>query len=352
VTEPADTTLAPPPSAPRLPAWAQALMRLPRLWPGSLLCGLIAVAGHAVAGLHGGPPLLYALLFGLCFNFLAADPQTRPGIDCCARHLLRIGVALLGARITVTQIAGLGLNTVVVVLAAVASTLVVAALLARALRLPLAQGLLSGGATAICGASAAMALSAVLPRSREQERFTLVAVVTVASLSTLAMVVHPLIVRVLQLSPPLAALFIGGTIHDVAQVVGAGYSLGPAVGDQATLVKLLRVALLAPVVLVIGLLPLSRSAAGDGPKPPLLPGFLLAFLALVGLNSLGGIPVRWTPLLNDVSRMAFAVAIAALGVRSSWRAVLQAGWRVFALLLAETLWLTGFVLLVALWCGR
>jgi uncharacterized integral membrane protein (TIGR00698 family) len=328
------------------------LRALQRRWPGLLLCSVIAVAANAVAQLHNGPPLLYALLFGLSFNFLAADPQVRPGVDACGRSLLRLGVVLLGARITLAQIVGLGAVTAGIVAAAVLSTVLAGVLLARALGMGRDQGLLSGGATAICGASAALAIAAVLPRSREQERFTLVTVVTIASLSTVAMVVHPLIVHAAALPPRLAGLFIGGTIHDVAQVIGAGYALGPAVGDQATLVKLLRISLLAVLVLGLGLLPSARRAApADGPRPPLVPGFLLGFVALAGVHSAGWLPALWTPIFNEASRWAFTVAIAALGVRSPWRAVLQAGWRVFTLLLAETLWLTGFVFAAA-WALR
>lgn len=315
-------------------------------WPGTLLCGLIAVTANTMAHLHNGPPLLYALLFGLSFNFLSEDPKTRLGIDFCGRTLLRIGVALLGARITVMEITSLGWDTVGIIVAAVITTIGVGAVLAMSLRMTVSQGVLSGGATAICGASAALAISAVLPRSREQERFTLIVVVTVSSLSTVAMVLHPILAHTLELTSHQAALMIGGTIHDVAQVIGAGYSVGPDVGDQATVVKLLRVSLLAVVVLAVSWLPFVRRErnSGTGSRPSLLPLFLIGFFVLVGVNSLGFIPNHWTPTLNDASRMAFTIAIAALGIRSSWQALMKAGWRAFALLLLETAWLTSCVL--------
>ena len=113
--------------------------------------------------------------------------------------------------------------------------------------------MLSGGAAAICGASAALAISAVLPRDKHHDRFTLMVVIAVTVLSTLAMVLYPLIARAMNLNPDLAGLFFGGTIHDVAQVVGAGYTLGPATGDIATIVKLFRVAMLAVVVLLVSM---------------------------------------------------------------------------------------------------
>jgi uncharacterized integral membrane protein (TIGR00698 family) len=321
-------------------AWSAAALH----WPGTALCAVVALAASFVAGLHGGPQLLYALLFGVCFHYLADEPRTRPGIDFCGRSLLRLGVALLGARITVMQIAALGWVTAAIVVSAVLSTMAVGVALSRRLGLGTASGVLSGGATAICGASAALALAAVLPRSRERDRFTLVVVVCVTTLSTLAMLLYPPIARLFGLPPPLAGLFLGGTIHDVAQVVGAGYLMGPATGDQATLVKLLRITLLAFVVTAVSLSALSRDAEPSAIRPPLLPGFLQGFVVLVALNSLGWIPSGWQPALGEASRLCLVVAIAALGVKTSFSALAQAGWRAFTLLLVETLWIAAFVL--------
>jgi uncharacterized integral membrane protein (TIGR00698 family) len=321
-----------------------------RRWPGVALCLVVSLAASFVAGLHDGPRLLYALFFGVCFHFLAAEEPTRPGIEFCGRTVLRVGVALLGARITVAQIAALGWTTAAVVVGAVVSTLAIGIVVAHRLGLSTADGVLSGGATAICGASAALALSAVLPRSREQDRFTLVVVVSVTTLSTLAMLLYPLVARALSLPPPLAGLFLGGTIHDVAQVVGAGYLMGPATGDQATIVKLLRISLLAFVVMAVSLSSLARHAesGGGASPPPLLPGFLQFFVLLVALNSLGWIPPAWHGAINEASRGCLVVAIAALGVKTSFSTLIDAGWRSFALLLIETLWLAALVLAAVL----
>ena len=116
-----------------------------------------------------------------------------------------------------------------------------------------AQGVLTGGSVAICGASAALALSAVLPLRKGHENFTVVVVVAVTLLSTVAMLAYPVIAKLFELPPQLAGLFIGGSIHDVAQVVGAGYALGAETGDVAIVVKLLRVSLLVFVVAIVAL---------------------------------------------------------------------------------------------------
>jgi uncharacterized integral membrane protein (TIGR00698 family) len=160
-----------------------------------------------------------------------------------------IGRGLAGARITLEQLAALGWSTALTVVASVSSTVLLGITLARRLGLSNAQGLLSGGATAICGALAALAIAAVFPRSPEQERFTVLVVVTVTAFSTLAMLIYPLLAHALQLTPRQAGIFLGGSIHDVAQVVAAGYLLGAETGDTATVVKLFRVSLLTLVII-------------------------------------------------------------------------------------------------------
>ena len=317
--------------------------------PGTGLCCVIAMAATLVSTLHGGPQFLYALFFGVAFHYLSQDPKTRPGIEFCSRTVLRVGVGLLGARITASQIAGLGWTTAGIVIAAVVTTLLCGVLLGRFLGLNRAQSVLSGGAVAICGASAALAISAVLPRTKDSERFTLMVVVTVTVLSTLAMVIYPLAARLLHLPPELAGLFLGGTIHDVAQVVGAGYMLSPETGDYATIVKLFRVSMLAVVVVVVStLFKKAREQESEegtvAAKQAVVPWFLWVFVALVIINSMGGVPAVVQMGLNDVSRACLVVAIAALGIKTSFGQLARAGWRPFLLLVIETLWMAGFVL--------
>jgi uncharacterized integral membrane protein (TIGR00698 family) len=213
-----------------------------------------------------------------------------------------------------------------------------------------AHGLLSRGATAICGASAALAISAVLPRSPEQERFTLLVVVTVTAFSTVAMLIYPLLVHALHLSPSQAGVFLGGSIHDVAQVVAAGYLLGSETGDTATVVKLFRVSLLALVVIAASIAYRASAAERDlttRARPwTLVPWFLWMFMALVVLQSTQLIPPAALPALSEISRDCLVLAIAALGVKTSFRALFQTGWRPFMLLLAETAWIATALLVL------
>jgi uncharacterized integral membrane protein (TIGR00698 family) len=323
-----------------------------RWLPGTGLSTLIALAATFVSTLHGGPQLLYALFFGIAFNYLSHEPKTRPGIEFCSRTLLRLGVGLLGARITGSQIASLGWVSAIIVVLGVLTTLGLGLLLARRFGMTRAQGVLSGGAVAICGASAALAIAAVLPREKDGARFTLMVVVTVTVMSTLAMVLYPLVARALDLPPALAGLFIGGTIHDVAQVVGAGYTLGPQAGDIATVVKLFRVAMLALVVVVVAAAFKHSRERADAEhaggrvvaKQPLVPWFLWLFAAMVVLNSLEAVPAALQQGLNAVSRACLVVAIAALGMKTSFMQLARAGWRPLALILVETVWLAALVL--------
>ncbi len=187
--------------------------------PGIMTCLVLALAATFLSRTYGGPQLLYALLIGLSFHFLAANPVMAVGINFCARSVLRVGVALLGARITAPQVVNLGLNTALIILAAVAMTIVLGVLLARWLDRSREEGLLSGCAVGICGASAVLAVSSVLPATKENEQFTLLAVIGVTVMSTLAMIAYPFALQPLDLSEAQAGVFLGGTIHDVAQVL-------------------------------------------------------------------------------------------------------------------------------------
>ena len=178
--------------------------------PGTTVCVLIALASTFLSEHYGGPQLSYALLVGLAFHFLMGNPGIKPSVDFCGRVLLRIGMALLGARITAGQVVKLGIETALVIVAAVALTIGVGLLLAKRLKRPREEGLLSGGAVAICGASAVLAITSVLPQTKENERFTLLAVVGVTVLSTLSMVLYPFALKLMGLPAAQAGIFLGG----------------------------------------------------------------------------------------------------------------------------------------------
>lgn len=314
-----------------------------RTYPGLAVAGVIALAATWLSQHYGAPVMLFALLFGMAFHFLYEESRCGIGIDTASRRVLRVGVALLGARITIDQIAGLGLWPVATVIFATGSTILFGALAARRLGLTRDFGILSGGAVGICGASAALAISSVLPRTDDREQNTILTVVTVTALSTIAMIVYPMLTAAVGFSHAAAGVFLGGTIHDVAQVVGAGYTVSPESGDIATYVKLLRVSLLLPVVFVIALAVRPRGEKGDGVAAP-FPWFLAGFAALVALGSFGLLPAPVVAAAGEASRWCLVTAVAALGMKTSFRALVKVGWRPVALVAAETVWIALVVL--------
>ncbi|MDY0071093.1 MAG: putative sulfate exporter family transporter [Thauera sp.] len=320
-----------------------------KLMPGVLLCAVIAVAASFVSQQYGGPKFLYALLLGIAFHFLSDNDKCIAGIEFSAKKLVRIGVALLGARIAFSDVADLGLAGVGALAGAVVLTISFGLLMARVLGLPSMLGLISGGATGICGISAAMAISATLPQTKENEHYTLLTAIGVATFSTAAMVLYPLVVTTFGLSVNEGGMFLGGSIHDVAQVVGAAFMISPAVGDAATLAKMFRVAMLVPVVMVLALSFRSQTAAtGSGKRAPLLPFFLLAFAALVAINSFGLITAQAVEMASDVSRWCLVISISALGVKTSFEKLAALGWQPIALLASETLFIAGYMFAIVM----
>jgi uncharacterized integral membrane protein (TIGR00698 family) len=288
--------------------------------------------------------MLFALLLGMAFHFLHEEGRCVAGIEFSSKSLLRLGVGLLGARITIAEIADLGMGPLLTVVVGVISTIAFGMIVARPLGLRPMFGLLSGSSVAICGASAALAVGSSLPEHEDNERDTILTVVVVTALSTVAMIIYPVFAKMIGLDDGQAGIFLGGTIHDVAQVVGAGYTISPAAGDVATYVKLLRVAMLLPVVFAIPLLFHARSSKGSTGRAA-FPLFLVGFALLVGLRSAGIVPGAIVDLANDVSRWCLVAAIAALGMKTSFKKVFEAGWRPVCLMCAETGWIAGLVFL-------
>lgn len=321
------------------------------LFPGVIASVIVAAAATFLSEHYEAPVMLFALLVGMSMNFLSAEGACQPGIEFTARQVLRIGVALLGIRITFSQIAALGWEPVLIVVTSVVVTILVSIAAARILGFSSLFGLLTGGATAICGASAALALAAALPAHPGKERATLFTVIGVSALSTLVMVVYPMLARVLGLDAVSAGVFLGGTIHDVAQVVGAGYSLSQETGDTATVVKLLRVAMLLPVIVCAVMITRKQGAADTGMRPPLLPWFAVGFVILAAINSTGWIAPAVQSAGNEVSRWCLVIAISAIGMKTQLRELASVGFKPVALMLGETIFLALWVLLLLRWAG-
>jgi len=328
-------------------------LRIPALagiGPGLLASMVIAAAAAFLSDHYSGPVMLFALLLGMAMNFLSEVDRCKAGISFASRTVLRLGVALLGFRLTLGEIVALGWQPVVLVIGAVSLTILVSIWAAKAMGFKAEFGMLSGGATAICGASAALAISSALPAHERKERATSFTIIGVSTLSTIAMILYPAISSLFGFDDHHAGIFIGATIHDVAQVVGAGYAISPEAGDTATVVKLMRVAMLLPVIVAVGVWARSKGGHGEGAKPPLLPWFVTAFAVLVVINSLIAIPEFVRDAGNVASRWCLIAAISALGVKTHFSEIVEIGWKPVVLMVLETLFIAGLVLLV-IWGG-
>ena len=303
-------------------------------FPGLAVVAAGTLAAAFLADHYGVPLTLMALLIGLSLNFLSADGRLTPGLAFASRSLLRWGIVLVGVRVTFAQIADLGAVALVAVLAIVAAALGTGILVARRLGYGAAFGTLAGGAVAICGASAAMALATLLGEKRiGQAQLTLV-LVGISAASATAMVVYPFVAHALAMSDLQAGFMLGASIHDVAQALGAGYAYSSGAGDIAAIVKLTRVALLAPVLAIVALF-LPR---GDGAAKGLgIPWFVVGFFAVAGINSTGVIPTLISNGAETAAGALLAAAVTATAIRSPLSQLLATGPRPLVVIAVSTL---------------
>jgi uncharacterized integral membrane protein (TIGR00698 family) len=322
-----------PPSEPR------AISRLAVLWPGLALCGVAAAAAAWLSEHYGFPIILLGLLVGLALNFISADARTHAGLDFASRTCLRWGIVVLGLQVTFAQIGALGIAPFLALGVVMAVTIAAGLAGARFAGQTREAGILAGGATAICGASAALALYGVIGKDRLSQAQFALTLVGISLASAMAMSVYPVLAGELGLSHQQAGFQIGASIHDVAQAIGGGYAFSDAAGSYATIVKLARVALLAPLV---ALTSLWIGQAGEGADQPIwkrlaLPWFIIAFLATVTLNSLVTVPQELTRVALIGSKSLLLLAVTATAMRSRMDLLLQMGWRAAVPVVTATL---------------
>lgn len=319
--------------------------RQPAWWRGVALVAAIAAAGILAARLPwvsrlGLSTLTLAIVFGIAAGntvFPRIAPATAVGVDFSKNRLLRAGVILYGFRITFQQVLDVGWLGIAIDLVMVSLTFTLALQLGtRVLGLDRKTAMLIGAGSSVCGAAAVMAAEPVV---RAQAHKVSVAVATVVVFGTLGLFLYPVAYPHLHLSPQAYGLFAGSTIHEVAQVVGAGKAVSDAAANTAVIEKMLRVMMLAPFLVVLSLLQgpgAGREAAAGRPRVRItVPWFAVAFIAVTVLNSLHLLPVPLVRGLVAVDTVLLAMAMAALGLRTHVGAVRQAGVR--PLLLAATL---------------
>jgi uncharacterized integral membrane protein (TIGR00698 family) len=314
--------------------------------PGVALSAAVGAIGYLaapyVAHVAPIPNIVIALIVGIALNPIAARPAMQSGMAFCVRTILRWAVALLGLRVGLADIAALGLGTAALIVLALVATVISGFVFARWYGREAGFGALVGVGTAVCGASATLAVSTVVPDYRGKSADIAFVVVAVNALATLAMLVYPPLCILLGFDAQTTGVMLGGTIHDVAQVVGAGYAVSVTVGNTAVIVKLFRVFLLLPVVLGVGWY-FTRLGQKHGEARVPVPVFALVFLALCALNSvvpmLPSLLPTYAPVksvLSEASTWGLLLAIGALGLGTSIKTIIGLGWRHITTVLGST----------------
>jgi uncharacterized integral membrane protein (TIGR00698 family) len=302
--------------------------------PGIAVAVIVALSAKFLEQQGFGPALVIALILGLLMSSVIGTGTAAPGVDFAGKHILALGVAFLGARLTLNDITSLGVTPALVMVTAMAATLATSWICARALGLDRHIAVVAGCATAVCGASAAVAAASVMPKKAGSETDTALIIIAVTVVSALALIVYPPIVASLHLPAAESGVILGGSIHNVPQAVAAGYTLSDAAGNAATLTKLFRVALLGPIVVGIAF---AFGTRGQGTGPKLgVPWFIIAFAVLIVIGSIVAIPPALKHAMNSASSWFLLIAIAGIGLKTSLPALRKVGPRVLVLILANS----------------
>jgi uncharacterized integral membrane protein (TIGR00698 family) len=308
-----------------------------KLAPGALLCLAVAAIATVLGQrlpLVGAP--VFAILFGIAIASVRPLPQTfAPGVDIVAKVLLQWSIVLLGAHLSLSQIARGGLASLPVMLGTLALVLAVAYLAGRLLGIDRDLRRLLGIGTAICGGSAIAALASVIDVDRSDVAYALG---TIFAFNVVAVLAFPPLGHLLGLSQSAFGLWAGTAINDTSSVVAAAFAYGAAAGSAAVVVKLTRTLLIVPVV---GFYAWRRIASREGGAidwMAVFPWFIVWFLAAAALDSLGWIPAAWQGPIQQLALFTIVVALAGVGLSSNLERIRSAGLR--PLTLGAILWVT------------
>jgi uncharacterized integral membrane protein (TIGR00698 family) len=336
------------------PARAPAASAIAAAVPGVLVSAGLATAAMALAALpvfrdalHWGP-LLLVILLGMAWRSVAPLPAwAEAGVAVAQRPLLRWAVAGLGFRLGLGELLRIGAPALVVVLVSTTAALFFGWWIARRLRVDEDLGLLLGVGGAICGASAVIAADSVVQGNR---RAAPLALGVITLLGTVGIVIYPPIARALGMSPFVYGVWDGATLHEMAQVVAAGFGLSDESARVATVVKLARICLLAPTVLLLGaIVRRRRGAAGHGAPVAVVPWFLVLFLVFVAVNSANVLPAAWTEAIRRADLWLLCVGMAGVGLQTSFADIARAGLRPLAAGISQWVFLAVVAYALAAW---
>lgn len=315
--------------------------------PGVALAAVVAVFSLSIKILQipllaNLSPLMWAVLLGMLLRNTVGRPEiARRGLALCLRAPLRTGIVLLGLQVTLAEIIGIGTFGLLTLVFALAATFWVTRAIGR--RLGVAPGLatLVAAGTSVCGASAIVAANTVVGEDDEAVAYSLA---TVTLFGTLAMFLYPVLGALLPLDDAAYGLWIGGSVHEVAQVVAAGFAHGQASGAAATVAKLARVLMLAPLVLAMGFAARNAERRSRAPTP----WFVFGFLGMAILAGTGLVGHELRADANLVTQGLLALALAAVGLETDLGKLVAQGWRPLALGACATLFIGAGTLAAAL----
>jgi uncharacterized integral membrane protein (TIGR00698 family) len=299
---------------------------------GLLLVGALAAAARGVTAFL--PEVISEITIGVVAGIVVASvvgvPEVfRPGIRFAVHRLLRLGIVLLGARLSVDAIVGTGATALVVILACVAFAFGAVLLLSRVSGIPPRLATLIAVGTAICGNSAIVATAPII---KAEDREVSFAVATITLFGVAAVIVYPWIGSLLGLSDSVFGVWAGVAVNDTSQVTASGFAYSTGAGDIATIVKLTRNLLIGPVLVVVGLLAARGAGGEEAPRgftlrslAQVVPLFVLGFIAMAALNSIGLIPGEAKAPLGEAARILILLALCGVGLGTDVRALLRVG---------------------------
>lgn len=304
--------------------------------PGLLVASLLAGCAYLVSLYSPLPVMLLCIFFGMIWNMKAPKSSLfLDGVDFTARSVLRFGVICMGARIAFDDFRALGTEMLDFVILVTIFIILFGLLCSKLLKIDKDLGILISIGTAICGASAVLALSALMPRSKSLDESTVSAVIAVTMMGTVMMVLYALVSGVLGLNQSQLGVMVGGTIHDVSQAVGAGYSISQEAGDNALLVKLLRVFLLVPLLVIFSFSYHRYEHAGQSLFKS-FPWFVLGFVALIYANSEALLSAKALSIVQSFGKGFLMAALTAVGMKTSLLSLKSVGKQAAFLVCLET----------------
>lgn len=338
------------PKSPIAAEFAQGRKRLDSVWngiiPGIVLVAMItavAFSAHNVSGFALFSPMILAVVAGMVYsNVLGTPAHAKAGIAFSQKRLLRFAIVLLGFQLTLGQVVSIGASGVGIVALTLGTTFVFTITLGRLIGVDAKLAQLIAAGTSICGASAIVATNIVTDARDEDVTY---AVASITLFGTIAMLGFPLLAPVLGLDQHAFGLWAGASIHEVAQVIGAGFQNGTQSGEIATVAKLTRVAMLAPMVIALGLMARRKSSDQSAARPP-MPWFVAAFVAVVALNSLVAVPAEVKSAMALATTIMLTMGLAAMGLQADISQLRSRGLRPLALAFSAFLFIGCFSLML------